>query len=123
MDATDMQIKAVSYTALMKLLKRYSDIFNDKEQVQLVRDAADAVFFEPRGKQTPVLTQQCFEMLKHIGMQSREGANELAEIITAMQRLVSYSGGQLPPGRPSELHAHKPLTGFDRWRAGGEHII
>lgn len=123
-ELADMKIKSVRYTALMNVIKQHRHEFPDKKgaDVQLVRDAADAVFFDPSGKMTPELTGQAFSMLKNIALKKRMDAPVAGELITALQRLVSATQVQLPPGRPSEMYPGT-LTGFDKLRANGEHII
>lgn len=125
-EIADMKIKAVSYSTLMTVIRKNLYNFPDKEKadVALLRDAADAVFFEPKSKRTPELVEQAFSMLKVVAVQKRMPADAAGELITALQRLVSASIVKLPPGRPSQLRPNsQPLTGFDRWRADGEHII
>lgn len=120
MDQQEMEILAIRYTNLAKLLRKNAWEFKDKEGLQLVRDAADAVFFDPTGKQTPQVVEQAFAMLKNQAMNRKLDNDLAAAVITALQRLVSQSGVYVA-GRPSS-RLPEP-TGFNRLRAQGGHII
>ena len=110
----DPEFQALAYTKLMACIRKHEWELPDRECLQLLRDAADGLFFGEKAAPT----EQAFAMLKSLGLQKKVDMSIATELINALQLLVRQT-------MPRQLIAgqREDLTGFDRCRAAGEHII
>lgn len=122
MTKQEQEILAIRYTHLAKMLKENSFAFKDKEQLILIRSAMDCILFDPQDKRTPQTVEQAFSMLKTLAMTKKMDHSLASELITALQRLVSQSGVYIAETKGTSRELTK-LTGFDRIRSEGGHII